>query len=369
MFSKRQFTSGRVFEAREHSTYEYSTYWGTDDPLEKALFIVLSISFLAACGGGPTANAPDQIIGAVVSGVTAPVRDAAPVTSVSGTGYTGTVTWNPAVVGTFAANTAYTATVTLTPAAGYTVTGVTTNYFTVSGATATNTANSGVVSAVFPTTQNQVVGAAISGVTAPAQGATPVTSISGTGYTGTVTWSPTVSGTFDGSTAYTATVTLTPSTGYTVTDVIANFFTVSGATATNATNSGVVSAVFPATAASPGFFSVNGVTSAPPSDNPATGGYGNFASASAYCSSLTTSNKSWRLATFSELITLNTYLVGEGYSLAQPPGWPPLSQTWTSTPNGTGGFRTLYMPWVNAEANASARSPTEFANTLCVTTD
>jgi hypothetical protein len=92
--------------------------------------------------------------------------------------------------------------------------------------------------------------AAIAGVTAPVAGATPVTTTTaGTGYTGTVTWSPTVSGTFAYNTAYTATVTLTATSGYTLTGVTANFFTVSGATATNSADSGVVTAVFPATTA------------------------------------------------------------------------------------------------------------------------
>jgi hypothetical protein len=65
----------------------------------------------------------------------------------------------------------------------------------VSGATATNSADSGVVTAVFPATANAVIStAAIAGVTAPVAGATPVTTTTaGTGYTGTVTWSPTVS--------------------------------------------------------------------------------------------------------------------------------------------------------------------------------
>jgi hypothetical protein len=89
---------------------------------------------------------------AAIAGVTAPVAGATPViTTTAGTGYSGAVTWSPAVSGTFAYNTAYTATVTLTAASGYTLTGVAANYFTVSGATATNAINTGVVTAVFPT--------------------------------------------------------------------------------------------------------------------------------------------------------------------------------------------------------------------------
>ena len=98
-------------------------------------------------------SAPIVINTAAISGVTAPVTGATPVTTTTaGSGYTGTVTWSPSVSGTFAYNTAYTATVTLTAASGYTLTGVTANFFTVSGATTTNPINSGVVTAVFPAT-------------------------------------------------------------------------------------------------------------------------------------------------------------------------------------------------------------------------
>ena len=92
--------------------------------------------------------------------------------------------------------------------------------------------------------------AAITGVTIPARGNAPVTSITETAqYTGTVTWSPAVSGEFAAKTVYTATITLAPKTGYTLQGVAANFFTVAGSvTATNAANSGVVVAAFPATA-------------------------------------------------------------------------------------------------------------------------
>jgi uncharacterized repeat protein (TIGR02543 family) len=91
-----------------------------------------------------------------IGGVTAPVRGATPVTTVTtATGYTGTVTWaagGTPLVGNFAAGTVYTATITLSAAAGYTFTGVSANSFTVSGATATNLINSGVITAVFPAT-------------------------------------------------------------------------------------------------------------------------------------------------------------------------------------------------------------------------
>jgi hypothetical protein len=100
-------------------------------------------------------SAPAEIISvAAIGGVTAPVRGATPVTTVtSANGYTGTVTWSGSPT-TFAGVTAYTATITLTSAAGYTLTGVSANFFTVAGtsASATNPINSGVITAVFPAT-------------------------------------------------------------------------------------------------------------------------------------------------------------------------------------------------------------------------
>ena len=92
--------------------------------------------------------------------------------------------------------------------------------------------------------------AAITGVTAPATGATPVTTTTaGTGYTGTVSWSGSPA-TFASVTTYTATITLTPTSGYTLTGVTANFFSVTGATSvTHSADAGVITVVFPATAA------------------------------------------------------------------------------------------------------------------------
>ena len=51
--------------------------------------------------------------------ITKPVKDGTPETSITGTNYTGSITWAPAVSGTFAPNTAYTANVTLTAKTGY----------------------------------------------------------------------------------------------------------------------------------------------------------------------------------------------------------------------------------------------------------
>lgn len=51
-------------------------------------------------------------------------------------------------------------------------------------------------------------------ITKPVKGGTPETTITGTNYTGSITWDPTVSGTFAANTEYTAKVELTANTGY-----------------------------------------------------------------------------------------------------------------------------------------------------------
>jgi len=89
---------------------------------------------------------------AAITGVTAPVTGATPVTTITATAqYTGSVTWLPND-GVFAGETEYTATITLTAKSGFTLTGVAANFFTVTDAAATNPINSGVVTAVFPQT-------------------------------------------------------------------------------------------------------------------------------------------------------------------------------------------------------------------------
>jgi len=94
----------------------------------------------------------------------------------------------------------------------------------------------------------------IPAVRAPVDGQTPVVTLSNVQYEGTVTWSPTVTGSFAQGTAYTATIALTAKTGYTFNGVDANAFTVSGATTATSpagtADSLTVTAVFPATASS-----------------------------------------------------------------------------------------------------------------------
>jgi hypothetical protein len=151
-------------------------------------------------------------------------------------------------------------------------------------ASVTNAAHSGVVTAMFPSTAGTAENPAvidikvISGVTAPAAGAVPVRTITENAqYSGTVTWSPSVSGGFALSTAYTATITLTAKSGYTFQGVGQNFFTVAGAiSVTNAADSGDVTVVFPSTAGTaenPAIIDINvisGVTAPAAGEVPAT---------------------------------------------------------------------------------------------------
>jgi len=214
----------------------------------------------SACSSssGDDNETSDVITISAIQGVTPPAFGEEPVTTITGTEqYTGTVTWEPTVSGTFAASADYTAIITLTPKSGYTLQGVEEDFFAVAGAlTVSNDANSGVIYAEFPTTGSTpsipIDIAIISGVTIPVTGETPVTAITETAqYTGTVTWSPNHA-TFAASTGYTAIITLTPKSGYTLQGVGANFFTVVGTSsaATNLVDSGEVTAKFPLTEAS-----------------------------------------------------------------------------------------------------------------------
>ncbi len=180
--------------------------------------------------------------------------------------------------------------------------------------------------------------AAIAGVTAPVAGAVPVTTTTaGTGYTGVVTWSPAVSGTFAYNTAYIATITLTPATGYTLTGVTANYFTVAGATpVTNSANTGVVTAIFSATAMLPSGYIVSGGTLIWSRNNStvASPGYAIYATAAATCAASTAlgyAAGTWRLPTQPEL----SGLYNAGTSALSTAGWT-LNNTWSSTVNDFG---------------------------------
>ena len=187
----------------------------------------------------------------------APVTGGMPKVSFDASQYTGAISWSPAVSGSFAASTSYTATITLTAKTGYTLTGVAANGFTVTGGTATNAVNSGAVTVVFPSTSAPITPPPTSDIVTlleipvvitPETGGMPKASFDASQYTGTISWSPTVSGSFAAFTSYTATITLTAKTGYTLTGVEENSFYFDGANEIyNPADSGVVTAVFPAT--------------------------------------------------------------------------------------------------------------------------
>jgi len=198
-----------------------------------------------------------------IEGLAIPVIGETPVTEIETAQYTGTVTWLPAVNGTFAVHTYYTATITITPKTGYYIpTGRYAVPFTVEGADmVSNDADSGVVIARFPQTGGTVNIPAIRGLTVPVTGEIPVTVIYNGQHTGTVAWSPAVNGTFAASTIYTATVTITPRAGYTLDGVAADFFTVAGAaTVSNDANSGVITVTFPHTIGTINIAAIRGLT-------------------------------------------------------------------------------------------------------------
>jgi hypothetical protein len=108
----------------------------------------------------PTTTAADVVVNALnlTTLLTAPARDAAPVTTAINTAqYTGTVAWQTSsgadfTGGAFAAATVYKALVTLSATPGYTFAGVAADSFTYTGAIASNAANSGTVTITFPAT-------------------------------------------------------------------------------------------------------------------------------------------------------------------------------------------------------------------------
>ena len=90
-------------------------------------------------------------------------------------------------------------------------------------------------------------------ITKPVKGGTPETTISGTNYTGSITWDPTVSGTFAANTEYTANVTLTAKEGYQfangVNPTVAGSDRVTDVTVKDSGSKLEFKATFPATAA------------------------------------------------------------------------------------------------------------------------
>jgi hypothetical protein len=178
----------------------------------------------------------------------------------TGEQYSGSITWEPSVTGSFLADTDYRARVILKANEGWTFAGVGANFFTRSGATTvTNAVNSGIVIIDFPKTSGNVPQLTTvddydltDKVFVPVSGG-PLGSLTFTEeqYEGSIVWSPSVTGSFLADTAYTATVTLTAKEGWTFAGVVANFFTYSGGVASisNPAGSGIVTIEFPRTTA------------------------------------------------------------------------------------------------------------------------
>jgi hypothetical protein len=235
-----------------------------------AAAVALALIF-TGCQTPTDPDPKDTVVNAglnLTSLVTAPAKDAAPITTFTAqTQYTGAIVWQTnagaAVIGNFAAGTVYKAVLTLTAKSGYTFDGIGANAFTYTGATSvTNAANSGVVTITFPATAAEggdtVVNAGLdltSLVTAPIKDAAPITTFTAqTQYTGVIAWQTSagaaVTGNFAAGTVYKAVLTLTAKSGYTFDGIGANSFTYSGATSvTNTANGSIVTITFPATAA------------------------------------------------------------------------------------------------------------------------
>jgi hypothetical protein len=215
---------------------------------------------------------------ALTYNVPAPVYGSTPVTSFGGPQYVGTVDWYNVTDGTshlgttsFDPGKVYKATVTLTAKAGWTFVGVGANTFSHNGApgSVTNTTVSLPDDQVTVTITFLVTGstpvitvtdlALTFNVPAPFAYGSPVTSFTGSQYTGMVEWyvgegtgGAAHSGLFHTNTIYTAKVTMLPLAGWTFTGVLANTFThqaVAPGKITHAANSQVVTIKFPKTGA------------------------------------------------------------------------------------------------------------------------
>ena len=87
--------------------------------------------------------------------------------------------------------------------------------FSVGNSDGTGTLNYGSLDEVVVTTYTALTGDLPVAIAKPAKGGTPETTITGTNYTGSITWAPAIAGgKFAANTAYTAKVTLTANTGY-----------------------------------------------------------------------------------------------------------------------------------------------------------
>ena len=91
------------------STVSLTGVSGTDDEFNSFTYSVTGVDVIVKA----------ELTGDLPVAITKPAKGGTPETTITGTNYTGSITWDPAVSGTFAANTAYTANVTLTAKTGY----------------------------------------------------------------------------------------------------------------------------------------------------------------------------------------------------------------------------------------------------------
>ena len=233
------------------------------------LIAIFALSF-ASCDDDIDDEVDLQVSRQEITGVTAPVTGATPVTTITTNNqYTGAVSWRRGTTnhtGAFEASTAYTAVIVLTIAEGYTFQGLAANFFRVGNAEVTSpvgtNASTLTVQAIFPATaapvNTQITEREIPGVPVPVNGLSSAATINAEQFTGTVVWRNITTGNahngdFGANTIYGATITLSAKPGYTLTGVAANYFTVAGADTvlSSADSPGVIHVTFPQTTATP----------------------------------------------------------------------------------------------------------------------
>jgi hypothetical protein len=245
--------AGIAEQAAGNSTFIYAGAQSVANTVGTATGITVTIVF------GATGDPDDPtVVSALALGgfFYAPVTGEEPDGSFTGSQYTGTIVWNPAIAGDgkFVAEQVYTATVALTVInSGFTFTGVTGNFThgTITGASSNNTGTGITVTIVFPKTDEvggqepepeSVTALDLkNAIVAPSIGVAPnaaFTTPNAQQYTGgTVTWAGELdSGKFKAGESYTATVTLTAEEDYTFDDV--GSFTYNSLTVTASNNTG-----------------------------------------------------------------------------------------------------------------------------------
>jgi hypothetical protein len=233
-------------------------------------YIMVTVSSAAEYSGTVSSN-PRKVVEAfpvtalsLGSLFSAPVKGAKPdvtlinVMPINESQYTGTIAWSetipkPVVEGSkpwtqaeFDTDTKYTAVVTLKAKDGYTFDGLSENSFSYTGAlTVTNSAGSGTVTITFPATapagtDKEPIATTVNALTldklvvAPVKGGKTTATLTGSQYTGTITWQTTAddklfTGDFAAGTRYTAVITLTATANYTFPSVGDGKFSHTGA--------------------------------------------------------------------------------------------------------------------------------------------